>query len=105
MSRPDVVKGETIRIKTGCGHLYVIDNTDDENYKEFFLRLGKPGGCAAATLSAIAMLGSVALRNGMAKEKIIKILSGIRCTNPSWENGEEILSCVDAVARVLGREK
>jgi hypothetical protein len=101
MKRPvDGVRGETPRIKTGCGFLYVTDNTTSE-YKEVVFKLGKTGGCAAALLQALAVVTSLALRAGVSKEKIMDKWKGIGCPSPIWDGGVQILSCPDAIAQVL----
>ena len=98
--RPTQQKGDTPRTKTGCGYLYLIDCTDAE-YPEFFLRLGKTGGCPAAFLSALAKVSSLALRAGVKKEDLIRIWKDIRCPNPMWDGPVQVLSCPDAVSKML----
>jgi ribonucleoside-diphosphate reductase alpha chain len=98
--RPTQQKGETPRKKTGCGYLYLTDCIDTD-YPEFFLRLGKTGGCPAAMLSALAKVSSLALRAGVKKEDLIRIWKGIHCPNPMWDGPVQVLSCPDAVAQML----
>lgn len=101
MARPDrPISGETPRSKTGCGYLYVIDNTKDE-YKELFFRLGKPGGCPQCFLQALGMITSIAIRAGVPKEKVIEIFKEIQCPNPMWDGPKHNLSCPDAIAKML----
>jgi len=100
--RPDAWEGETHRVKTGCGYLYVTVNVDAGTPVEVFAHLGKTGGCAAAQAEAVARLVSLALRSGVALSAVVKELRGIRCPSPAWgEKGGPVLSCPDAVARVL----
>ena len=99
--RPQVTKGQTERVKTGCGTLYVTVNEDDEGVCEVFTTIGKSGGCAAAFSEATARLISLALRSGIGLEQIIRQLKGIRCPHPMWQNGKLIQSCPDAIAMVL----
>ncbi len=101
--RPPRTFGITERVRTGCGNLYVTVNKDDKDICEVFTQMGKAGGCAACQIEAESRLISLALRSGISPKVIIKQLSGIRCPNPSWQDGDQILSCPDAVARVLGR--
>lgn len=100
--RPEVTKGTTTKILTGCGNLYITIN-EDENGRPFevFTQMGKAGGCAASQLEAIGRLVSLALRCGLDTHSIIEQLTGIRCPNPSWEKGGRIFSCADALAKVL----
>jgi ribonucleoside-diphosphate reductase alpha chain len=103
--RPEVVRGETRVMPTGCGKLYVTINFDEEGRPfEVFGNMGKAGGCAASQCEAIARMVSQALRSGIAPEHIIKQLRGISCHMPAWEpGGSKILSCADAFAKALER--
>ncbi len=99
--RPLRTYGVTERVRTGCGNLYVTVNKDDKDICEVFTQMGKAGGCAACQIEAESRLISLALRSGVSPKVIIKQLSGIRCPSPSWQDGDQILSCPDAMARVL----
>ncbi|MEM4216929.1 MAG: vitamin B12-dependent ribonucleotide reductase [Candidatus Methanomethylicaceae archaeon] len=99
--RPDITEGTTSRVNTGCGKLYVTVNKDNYGVCEVFAHIGKAGGCAYAQTEALGRLVSLALRAGIAVEVIAKQLIGIRCPSPAWNNGASILSCADAVGKIL----
>jgi len=102
--RPEVITGTTTKVATGCGNLYVTINIDEKNRPfELFTQMGKAGGCAASQLEAIGRLVSLAFRSGIEVKSIIEQLRNIRCPSPSWEKGQRIFSCADAIARVVER--
>jgi len=103
--RPEVTRGITERVLTGCGYLYVTINEDDYGPCEVFASMGKAGGCAASQLDAQARLISMALRSNVDPYSIVEKLKGMRCPSPSLlpQKGGRILSCSDALAKVLER--
>lgn len=102
--RPDKTIGVTERINTGCGKMYVTINSDEYGYCEVFAQIGKAGGCAYSQIEATSRLISLALRSGVKVEAIIRQLMGIRCPSPMWQNGEQVVSCSDAIAKVLNHQ-
>ena len=101
-NRPEVVKGSTRRIKTGCSNLYVTINVDDEgNPYEIFTRVGKTGGCAASQSEAMGRLVTLLFRAGISIEILVKQLQGISCHQPFGHGGGKVLSCADAVGKAL----
>jgi len=102
--RPEVVLGTTTKVSTGCGNLYVTINVDEQGRPfELFTQMGKAGGCAASQLEAIGRLVSLGFRSGIEVKSIIEQLRNIRCPSPSWEKGQRIFSCADAIVRVVER--
>lgn len=99
--RPEITHGVTQRLETGCGHMYVTINSDEQGACEIFVQMGKVGGCASAQLEAIARLSSLALRSHIKIDAIIRQLKGIRCQSPMWNKGKMITSCGDAVGQAL----
>lgn len=97
MQRPEVIEGQTVCMKTGCGNIYITVNLMDGQPFEVFLNMGKAGGCAFAQCESIGRLISYALRIGGSAKEIVKEIKGIRCHNCSPES----LSCADATAHVL----
>jgi len=102
--RPEVIRGTTRRMRTGCGNLYITINEDEDgNIFELFTHMGKAGGCAASQAEAIGRLISLALRSNIEPIEIQKQLRGISCHSPAWDNGGKISSCSDAISKALER--
>ena len=102
--RPDVIKGTTRLMKTGCGNLYVTINEDESgNLFELFTQMGKAGGCAASQAEAIGRLVSLAFRSNIEPVEIEKQLRGISCHSPAWAAGGKIASCSDAISKAIER--
>ena len=103
--RPKTLPGKTIKLRCGCGNLYVTLNWDDKSGKiiEIFTRLGKCGDCQRAQNEGITRCISVGLQAGVPVETFIKQLKGIRCSEIVLGE-EKILSCADAIAKCLEKE-
>lgn len=85
--------------------MYVtINRTDDGEVFEVFAALGKAGTCAKVQSEALTRTITLALRFGLPLEEIVREIEFLRCPSPVWENGEQALSCPDAIAKVLKEE-
>lgn len=98
--RPEVTRGITEKVKIGCGNLYITVNYDDQGICEVFTNLGRAGGCPSQS-EATSRLVSTALRSGMQVDTIIEQLKGIRCHSTLRQKGLKVLSCPDAIGKVL----
>lgn len=99
--RPEVTNGITQKFKTGCGNLYVTVNKDEDgNICEVFTNTGRAGGCPSQS-EATARLVSIALRSGVSTKEIVSQLKGIRCASTIRQKGLKVLSCPDAIGRLI----
>ena len=100
--RPKVMIGRTLKLKLPQGGLYVTANTDESGkLKEVFVTLGKLGGDEKADAEAIGRLISLYLQHGGDIQSVVRMLKGIRGKYVSWEEGVQLLSIPDAVAKAL----
>jgi len=100
--RPKVMMGRTLKLKMPQGGLYVTANSDEEGaLKEVFVTLGKLGGDEKADAEAIGRLISLYLQHGGDIQSVVRMLKGIRGKYVSWEEGVQLLSIPDAVAKAL----
>ena len=102
-SRPQLLSGETQRMETGCGKLFVIMNDDEYGPREVFANMGKAGGCASSNTEALGRLISLALKKGASAEEVTEQLKGIRCHAPYGLGPNATLSCADAIGKALER--
>jgi ribonucleoside-diphosphate reductase alpha chain len=101
VSRLRTLLGSTTKVRTGLGNLYVTVNKDsDGEVYEVFATTGKAGGNETANTEAICRLISIAMQHGVPVVEIISQLSGIQSV-PVWDNGVQVLSTADGIARVL----
>ena len=100
--RPKILTGQTLKMKIPQGSLYVTANKNGDNIiRETFVTLGKSGGDEKADAEAIGRLISLYLQHGGNIQEVIHTLKGIQGRDVSWDNGQQLLSVPDAVAKAL----
>ncbi len=101
-SRPDTLRGTTIRKETPLGVMFV-NITEDEKGQPFevFINLGKAGGSAMADAEAMGRLISLALRSGIPLMEIHRQLRGISSDKAVGLGPNKVLSVPDAVGIAL----
>jgi ribonucleoside-diphosphate reductase alpha chain len=97
-SRPDKLRGTTIRKETPLGVMFV-NITEDEKSQPFevFVTLGKAGGSAMADVEAMGRLMSLALRSGIPIMEIHRQLRGISSDRAVGLGPNKVLSVPDAI--------
>lgn len=100
--RPEVTTGFTEKVKIGCGTIFITVNYDQHGICEVFTNTGRAGGCPSQS-EATARLVSIALRSGMDANAIIDQLKGIRCHSTIRQKDLKVLSCPDAIGKVIER--
>jgi len=80
--------------------LYITVNYDDYGICEVFTNTGRAGGCPSQS-EATARLVSIALRSGVDYKYIVEQLKGIRCPSTIRQKGLKVLSCPDAIGRLI----
>ncbi|MDP4180177.1 MAG: vitamin B12-dependent ribonucleotide reductase [Bacillota bacterium] len=98
--RPDITTGFTEKVRIGCGNLYIIVNYDEHGICEVFTNTGRAGGCPSQS-EATARLVSIALRSGIDVKSIVEQLKGIRCPSTIRQKDLKVLSCPDAIGRLI----
>lgn len=102
--RADVLNATMRTIQTGCGPMTVTLARDSLGPYELQARLGKSGSCESAQAEAISRLTTLLLGVGVDTRLIHEQLEGIRCPKTATDAGDQVLSCGDAIAKVLSRE-
>lgn len=89
----------TIRMKTGCGSMYVTVVRDPETREQItvFANLGKAGGCAAAQSETTCRVCTLAVDGGGSMLDVARTLKGISCNNALIN----VASCSDAIAKAI----
>ncbi len=97
-SRPDRLRGTTIRKETPLGVMFVNITEDDRGQPfEVFVTLGKAGGSAMADVEAMGRLMSLALRSGIPIMEIHRQLRGISSDRAVGLGPNKVLSVPDAI--------
>jgi ribonucleoside-diphosphate reductase alpha chain len=97
-SRPDKLRGTTIRKETPLGTMFVNITEDDRGQPfEVFLTLGKAGGAAMADAEAMGRLISLALRSGIPLPEVHRQLRGISSDRAVGLGPHKVLSLPDAI--------
>ena len=76
-------------------------NEDNGIPTEIFATMGKTGGCAASQIETIGRLISLGLRHKIETKDFIRQMSGVCCHSAITTDGHEVLSCADAIAKIL----
>jgi len=100
LKRPEVLSGETKRMRVGCGKLYVTKNMQDGKFREIFTACDFQSPCQKeyndALCKAISLLG----QHNVTEEEIGKTLLGGRCDKPCLDEYHNV-SCPDAIGKVI----
>lgn len=102
-ARPKVTRGETHRVSTGYGTMYVTINEDADGLHEVFGTIGKSGGFTESMVEGLCRQVSLALRVGADVDEVIHQLEDISSPQPGWDEGEQISSIPDGIATALKR--
>lgn len=100
-SRPDMLKGQTRKIKTPSGVLWCTMNFFNGLPFEAFVQIGKGGSDLAAITEAISRLISLSLRAGVDSREVIKQLEGIGGNGHVGFGASKVTSVPDGIAKVM----
>jgi ribonucleoside-diphosphate reductase alpha chain len=99
--RPRMMEGKTLKLKLPQGGLYLTANLVNGELKEVFVTLGKSGGDEKADAEALGRLISLYLQHGGDIKNAISTLKGIKGKYVSWDEGTQLQSIPDAIAKAL----
>ncbi|MBW1801112.1 MAG: vitamin B12-dependent ribonucleotide reductase [Deltaproteobacteria bacterium] len=99
--RPETLEGFTTKMVTGMGNLYVTVTEYEGKPFEVFATIGKSGKSTTAKTEAIGRLVSLALRSGVAVDKIVEQLKGICGEHPVLQKDGLVMSIPDAISQIL----
>ncbi len=107
-NRPNILSGQTIRVRTPIGTLFVTLNENEQHHPfELFLNTGKCGSDITADAEAIGRLCSILLRLPSPVSELERIqliithLAGISGSKDIHDGEIHIRSVPDAVAAAL----
>jgi ribonucleoside-diphosphate reductase alpha chain len=101
-SRPNKLRGTTIRKETPLGVAFISINEDEKGQAfEVFINLGKAGGPAMADAEAMGRLISLALRSGIPLDSVIRQLRGISSDRAVGLGPNKVMSVPDAIGIAL----
>ena len=95
------MEGKTLKLRLPQGGLYLTANLVDGELREVFVTLGKSGGDEKADAEALGRLISLYLQHGGDIQNVISTLKGIKGKYVSWDEGTQLLSIPDAIAKAL----
>ncbi len=100
--RPVGLSGQTYRMRTEMGNLFVVINSDERGMFEVFAQIGKSGSNVQSFTEALGRLISLALRSGVDPMEVIDQLKGIRTYHAvRQDNGSMVYSVPDAIAKAM----
>jgi ribonucleoside-diphosphate reductase alpha chain len=99
--RPKVMEGRTLKLKLPQGSIYLTANLVGGEIREVFVTLGKSGADENADAAALGRLISLYLQHGGDIKNVISTLKGIKGKYVSWDEGTQLQSIPDAVAKAL----
>ena len=99
--RPEVLDGQTWKVPTGHGNMYVNLSFHENRLVELFANIGKSGASTNAQIEALGRVVSMALQHGVPASDIAKQLRGINSDKPVYHNQRLIRAAPDAIAWVL----
>ena len=99
--RPKMMEGRTLKLKLPQGSIYLTANLVEGQIKEVFVTLGKSGADENADAAALGRLISLYLQHGGDMKNVISTLKGIKGKYVSWDEGVQLQSIPDAIAKAL----
>ncbi|HKT22165.1 MAG TPA: hypothetical protein VJR06_06120, partial [Nitrososphaerales archaeon] len=99
--RPKVMEGRTLKLKLPQGSIYLTANLVGGDIREVFVTLGKSGADENADAAALGRLISLYLQHGGDIKNVISTLKGIKGKYVSWDEGTQLQSIPDAIAKAL----